>query len=220
MAAAHEPSQGPYCLRNGLITISDLSRFTPSFFAPNAYAEAKQKTLVIDLDETLVYTTSDSSSTADLITEVPPAPDRPRAMPSLYYVHKRPHVDRFLALVADWYRVAVYTASRAEYARIVCDWLDPKGRIFAAGMRFFRDSCIAREGIFLKDLTLIEPDMSRVCLLDNSPCSFLLCPDNAIPIPGWTGTPNDRGLLELLPLLDALRFTVDVRSVLSLRRVM
>ena len=39
--------------------------------------------------------------------------------------------------------------------------------------------------------------------------------DNAIPIPSWFSDPHDTALLDLLPLLDALRFTNDVRSVLS-----
>ena len=40
-------------------------------------------------------------------------------------------------------------------------------------------------------------------------------PDNAIPVKSWFSDPHDTALLELLPLLDALRFTSDVRSVLS-----
>nr|CAD7568683.1 unnamed protein product [Timema californicum] len=38
---------------------------------------------------------------------------------------------------------------------------------------------------------------------------------NAIPIKSWFSDPMDTALLNLLPLLDALRFTQDVRSVLS-----
>ncbi|XP_016391388.1 CTD nuclear envelope phosphatase 1A-like [Sinocyclocheilus rhinocerous] len=39
--------------------------------------------------------------------------------------------------------------------------------------------------------------------------------DNAIPIKSWFSDPSDTALLNLLPMLDALRFTSDVRSVLS-----
>ncbi len=48
--------------------------------------------------------------------------------------------------------------------------------------------------------------------------TFSLClspPDNAIPIKSWFSDAQDTALLELLPMLDALRFTNDVRSVLS-----
>ena len=39
--------------------------------------------------------------------------------------------------------------------------------------------------------------------------------DNAIPIQSWFSDPTDLSLLNLLPMLDALRFCSDVRSVLS-----
>jgi len=42
-----------------------------------------------------------------------------------------------------------------------------------------------------------------------------LLTDNAIPIKSWFSDPMDTALLNLLPVLDALRFTQDVRSVLS-----
>lgn len=40
---------------------------------------------------------------------------------------------------------------------------------------------------------------------------------NGIPIDGWFSDPNDQALLDLLPVLDSLRFTADVRHVLGLR---
>jgi CTD nuclear envelope phosphatase 1 len=73
------------------------------------------------------------------------------------------------------------------------------------------------QNAFLKDISIIEPDLARVCLLDNSPVSFSCQQDNAIPIEGWVSDHNDVALLDLLPFLDALRFCHDVRSVLSLR---
>lgn len=51
-----------------------------------------------------------------------------------------------------------------------------------------------------------------------SSCRYLYCTlflDNAIPIKSWFSDPTDIALLNLLPVLDALRFTADVRSVLS-----
>ena len=43
----------------------------------------------------------------------------------------------------------------------------------------------------------------------------LLFSDNAIPIKSWFSDPKDTELLNLLPILDALRFVNDVRSMLS-----
>ncbi|VDP81022.1 unnamed protein product [Echinostoma caproni] len=44
---------------------------------------------------------------------------------------------------------------------------------------------------------------------------FFLSTDNAIPIRSWFSDAHDTALLCLLPILDALRFVSDVRSVLS-----
>ena len=43
------------------------------------------------------------------------------------------------------------------------------------------------------------------------------CAANGIPIEGWTNDPHDEALLDLLPVLDSLRFTSDVRHVLGIR---
>ena len=66
---------------------------------------------------------------------------------------------------------------------------------------------------------MIEPDLSSVVLVDNSPSAFLLQPHNGILIESWTDDQNDECLLELILFLDALRFTHDVRSVLSLKSI-
>jgi hypothetical protein len=52
-------------------------------------------------------------------------------------------------------------------------------------------------------------------LICRSPAAYQLDRANAIPIRGWYSDPNDRALLDLLPLLEALRGVHDVRSVLG-----
>ncbi|KAF9303461.1 Nuclear envelope morphology protein 1 [Mortierella antarctica] len=173
---------------------------------------ARKKTLVLDLDETLIHSTSRGSRSQGYMVEV--IVDRHAC---LYFVYKRPHVDYFLKKVAEWYKLVIFTASMAEYADPVIDWLDQNRTLF--DKRYFRQACYFKNGSYLKDLTVIEPDLSSVCLLDNSPISYSLNKENGIPIDSWINDPNDEALLDLLPFLDALRFTEDVRSVLSLRTV-
>ncbi|KAF9912202.1 Nuclear envelope morphology protein 1 [Linnemannia zychae] len=173
---------------------------------------ARKKTLVLDLDETLIHSTSRGSRSQGYMVEV--LVDRHAC---LYYVYKRPHVDYFLKKVSEWYKLVIFTASMAEYADPVIDWLDQSKTLF--DKRYFRQACFLRNGSYLKDLTVIDPDLSSVCLLDNSPMSYSLNKENGIPIDTWIDDPNDEALLDLLPFLDALRFTEDVRSVLSLRTV-
>ncbi|KAG9294048.1 hypothetical protein G9A89_000670 [Geosiphon pyriformis] len=177
--------------------------------APSFSSLMKTKTLTLDLDETLIHSTSRGSRAAAQMIEV--MVDKHAC---LYYVYKRPHVDYFLKKVSEWYKVVIFTASMPEYADPVIDWLDPNKNLITS--RYFRQSCTNRNGAYVKDLTIIEPDLSKVCLVDNSPVSYSLHEENGIPIEGWISDPKDEALLDLLPFLDALRFTDDVRSVLSL----
>lgn len=133
----------------------------------------------------------------------------------IYQVYKRPWVDYFLKKVAAWYQVVVFTASVKEYADPVIDWLDGGNGLISG--RLFRESCTFCDGSYLKDLNHVDTDLSRVCLVDNSPASYLLNQANGIPIAGWTHDPLDESLLDLLPVLDGLRFASDVRNILGLR---
>ncbi|KAF8272516.1 NLI interacting factor [Lactarius quietus] len=136
--------------------------------------------------------------------------------PNVYYVYKRPFVDLFLRKVSAWYTLVVFTASMKEYADPVIDWLDAGQGIL--DRRFFRESCTQLpNGSYTKDLTVIEHDLGRICLVDNSPVCYTRNPMNGIPIEGWTHDPSDEALLDLLPVLDSLRFTSDVRRVLGIR---
>ncbi|KAF9520360.1 hypothetical protein BS47DRAFT_1287224 [Hydnum rufescens UP504] len=135
---------------------------------------------------------------------------------TLYTVYKRPFVDYFLRKVSSWYTVVIFTASMQEYADPVIDWLDAGRGILSR--RFFRESCtLLPNGTYAKDLSIVDQDLSRVCMIDNSPVSYSFDQANGIPIEGWYSDPSDEALLDLLPVLDSLRFTSDVRHVLGLK---
>ncbi|KAH9849963.1 NIF-domain-containing protein [Lenzites betulinus] len=186
----------------------------------------QQKTLVLDLDETLIHSTSrplpsaggsglfgfgGRNKGAAYTVEVVLG-----GRSTLYHVYKRPFVDYFLRKVSQWYTLVIFTASMQEYADPVIDWLDAGRGIL--GRRLFRESCTQLpNGSYSKDLSIIEADLSRVCLIDNSPVCYTINEANGIPIEGWTHDPHDEALLDLLPVLDSLRFTRDVRSVLGIR---
>jgi len=137
------------------------------------------------------------------------------SVPILYYVHKRPYCDEFLRRVCQWYNLVVFTASVQEYADPVIDWLEQERKFFSG--RYYRQHCTYRQGAFIKDLTSVEPDLSKVMILDNSPLSYMFHQDNAIPIEGWINDPTDNDLLHLVPLLEGLQYVTDVRAFLALR---
>lgn len=59
-----------------------------------------------------------------------------------------------------------------EYADPVIDHLEQERKYFSA--RYYRQHCTYRNGVYIKDLSLVEPDLSKVMILDNSPMSYIL----------------------------------------------
>lgn len=176
----------------------------------------KRKVLVLDLDETLIHSHHDGVIRQTVKPGTPPdfvlkvTIDR---HPVRFFVHKRPHVDFFLDIVSQWYDLVVFTASMEIYGAAVADKLDNNRGIL--GRRYYRQDCTLDFGSYTKDLSAVCKDLSSIFILDNSPGAYRAYPDNAIPIKSWFSDPTDTALLNLLPVLDALRFTSDVRSVLS-----
>ena len=175
----------------------------------------RRKTLVIDLDETLVHTVNKSAPNKSANFDVELVVEN---QVFHYYVFKRPHVDYFLQKVAAWFNLAFFTASMSDYADPVIEWLT-MGVRSSVSKKLFRNSCVNMDGVYLKNLSLIEPDLSQVFIVDNSVAAFELNPDNGILINTWIDDMNDEALLDSLPFLDALRFVEDVRSILSLRKI-
>ncbi|XP_075237056.1 CTD nuclear envelope phosphatase 1-like protein dullard isoform X2 [Lycorma delicatula] len=177
----------------------------------------KRKVFVLDLDETLIHSHHEGVVRQTVKPGTPPdfvlkvTIDR---HPVRFFVHKRPHVDFFLDIVSQWYELVVFTASMEIYGAAVADRLDNNRGILRR--RYYRQHCTPDLGCYTKDLSAISADLSSIFILDNSPGAYRTYPDNAIPIKSWFSDPMDTALLNLLPVLDALRFTQDVRSVLSL----
>jgi CTD nuclear envelope phosphatase 1 len=176
----------------------------------------RRKVLVLDLDETLIHSHHDGIVRPMVKPGTPPdfvlrvVIDK---HPVRFFVHKRPHVDYFLSVVSQWYDLVVFTASMEIYGTAVADKLDRGQGMLTR--RYFRQHCTMDYGGYTKDLKAIHPDLSSILILDNSPGAYRRFPDNAIPIKSWFSDARDTCLLYLLPFLDCLRFTNDVRSVLD-----
>jgi CTD nuclear envelope phosphatase 1 len=73
--------------------------------------------------------------------------------------------------VSKWYNLVIFTASVQEYADPVTDWLELERSYFSG--RYYRQHCTLRNGAYIKDLSQVEPDLSKVMILDNSPVSYV-----------------------------------------------
>lgn len=96
------------------------------------YGTKENKTIILNIDETLVHSTFGKERNADLFISFKHVND--------YFAistHKRPHVDEFLKHMFSSFEVIFYTQSIDQYSNKVIDLLDPEGK--AVG-RLFRDS--------------------------------------------------------------------------------
>jgi Dullard-like phosphatase family protein len=166
-----------------------------------------KKTLVLDLDETLVHSSFTYIPDADFVIEI-------ELDGAIYkvYVRKRPGVDEFMREVGKKFEVVVFTASLAKYADPLLDILD-KDRVVKK--RLFREACVQHYGNYVKDLSLLGRKLEHSIIIDNSPFSYMFQPDNAIPIVSWFNDKSDRQLYDLLPFLDSLIEIDDVSTILS-----
>jgi len=161
------------------------------------------KTLVLDLDETLLHSSFKPISNPDFVIPVE-IEDQVHKV----YVVKRPHVDTFLQRLGKQYEVVVFTASLAKYADPVLDLLDVHKVVRS---RLFREACSNYKGNYVKDLSKLGRELNSVIIIDNSPPSYLFHPENAIPIETWFDDENDTELLNLIPILEELAKVDNVR---------
>ncbi|OHS93914.1 NLI interacting factor-like phosphatase family protein [Tritrichomonas foetus] len=167
-----------------------------------------KKTLVLDLDETLVHSSFYPVCNYDFIAKFKVGENRYSS-----YVLKRPGIEYFLEFVKEKFEVVIFTASVKEYADSVLDviapWIPPS-------RRFYRQHCTISNGLFIKDLSLFNRPLSSIVIVDNSEFSFSLHRSNAILISTWIGEKKDKQLDTVVgPLLSKLIDAEDVRTVLA-----
>lgn len=154
-----------------------------------------QKTVVLDLDETLVH------STFYLPQDIPPRRNYDfRFMLCsgriVCYVKKRPFVDKFLEnLHLRNFEIVIFTAGEESYASPLLDKLDPKGLI---SHRLYRDSCKFDGNHHVKDLSRLGRDLNNVLIVDDRLRSYRLQPENGIHIKKFYDDLQDDELKKLM----------------------
>ena len=157
------------------------------------------KTLVLDLDETLIHSYFDCCAprppdlSYDIIIE-----KRKIHVNSIV----RPGAREFLENVSSIFEVVIFTASLSEYANPLLDFIDKNKK---CKFRLYREHCCSFSNgfanSFTKDLKKLDRDMKNLIIIDNNPKSYLLNKENGIPIKTWVEDINDRELLRLIPYL-------------------
>ena len=167
-----------------------------------------KKTLILDLDETLVHSSFTPFEKNDIILEV----DFEGIMYKIY-VLVRPFAKEFLNKVSKFFEVVIFTASIQKYASPLLNILDKEKNI---RYRLYREECTFINGLFIKDLKRLNRPLSDLIIVDNSPLAYTFNIENGLPIKTWYDDPNDKELNKILPLLIFLSKVKDVRKYIDL----
>ena len=147
---------------------------------------ANKKTLIFDLDETLIYnctsshsnttntsntnTSNSNTSRNDSGNEEDQCSEEMKDQENSCYPHNghddsatqnfeiiiRPYARNILAQLKQFYEIVIFTAALPEYANPILDHLDPQRDIIK--MRLYRDSCCRVDpfNVFVKDLRVFR----------------------------------------------------------------
>ena len=126
----------------------------------------------------------------------------------------RPYCHDFLEEMSKYYELVIFTAAVKDYADSILDTIDHKNWI---SHRLYREHTRLEDYVSIKDLSLINRDLSKCIIIDNIASNFKLQPRNGIAISTWVGDPEDISLLNLIPVMAkiAVSEVKDVREGLE-----
>ena len=174
---------------------------------PASY-DADKKTLVLDLDETLIHckTVYFENVTATAKFQ---AGNREMTL----FVSKRPNLEEFMSRMAQCYNLVLYTSGLKEYAHTILKLMKIEYYFSAV---FHRGHCQKNdENKFEKDLGIIGINPKSVILLDDSTVHIKNQPSNILLIKGFRGEKDDAELLKIADFLEQLLIKSDVRPVMD-----
>ena len=170
---------------------------------------ATKKTLILDMDETLIH----KFSSPHELAKVPESKiiTLQNANGDIYIqMVIRPFAEQLLKEMSPLCEIVIFTASEKFYADMILNYLDPERKYIHH--RVYRSKCIRSNSHSIKDLRVFgNRTMKDMVIIDNSIISFCLQMDNGIHIPSFYGDPLDRELESLIPYLKHLIQENDMR---------
>ena len=187
--------------RNGSILASSANQTQKDYLFKNIIKipflnneSLKQYTLVLDLDETLVHFTDDPNDANKGV------------------LHFRPGLFEFLDKASEYYELVVFTAATKEYADPILEAIEQNKIIFE--YKLYREHTTIIGDDFVKDISKLGRDLSKVIIVDNMPQCFRLQKENGVFIrPFWGKDNEDCALIDLVPILISIaKEGLDVRK--------
>ena len=157
----------------------------------------KEKTLILDMDETMIGTQFEGKMTENFNADF-----EFDFQGTNIKVSFRPFLAETLEKLSQLYEIIAFTAGVQPYADQILDKIDSEKKIFKK--RLYRDSCIKCDQFYIKDLDVImDRQKENLIIVDNSILSFAFDLANGVPINDYMGNdPNDKDLLYLYSFLE------------------
>ena len=181
---------------------------------PSKNKKLTDKTLVLDLDNTLVYVMTAQAFDSKKIfkdADVRSAKyiDTKKGTTMKLKVIIRPYAIEMIKQLTSYYEILIFTAANKAYGDAVINELDPTNTLI--DYRLYRDSCIRSNGSYVKDLRILNRKMESIVMVDDSIAAFSSHLENGIFIPPFTGAEPDNELGALWIFLRQITSATDVR---------
>lgn len=168
-----------------------------------------KKTLVLDLDETLVHSTFEITNEKNLDSLMVINVSWNDGQRDKVFVKIRPYAYQFLAEMCKIFEVVIFTASIINYAYPLVQRLDKQKYGFTI---LNREHWSYLDNIYYKDLSKLGRDLKDVIIVDNNPNGVINSKVNCIPILSWYNDFKDEELRKISKILKVLSQVEDVRD--------
>ncbi len=158
--------------------------------------KSNKKTLILDLDETLIHSDLDLIYKNHIITlyfDSEEEDEKNIPIPLIL----RPGLFDFLNYAKEKFELIIFTASQKNYADKIIDYIEKEQKYFS--LRLYREHCIfIKPGLYIKDLRIFKNrDLKNIVLIDNSIFSFAHQLNNGILVTSFYNDENDYFLYNL-----------------------
>ena len=187
---------------------------------------SSNKTLILDMDETLIHSVKSYLDYSKLNVTV----DEARTLTyrdndftfKNFKVFIRPHAIRLLKELSELYEIIVFTSAEQCYADSVLNFIDPENKYIS--QRFYRETCVLKNGKYIKDLRVFSNrKMNNIVILDNSITCFSNQLRNGVFVPSFYGQQDDNCLETVIDLLKGIaevdNIPCELESILGLEKL-
>ena len=169
------------------------------FLPPIEKKENYILTIILDLDETLLYFAKNENNEEEEDEEYEENEENHEEERILLRPGLFEFLDNLIQLKCE---LIVFTSSNKNYADRLIDEIEKKKKYFKK--RLYRENCVLMGSAYVKDISKLGRDLSKIAIIDNDLACFYLQQENGILIKPFTGInigENDEILKNLYKIL-------------------